>query len=52
MMVSSLLILDFFYILISSKTNNLSLGFRVGNFRDGGLLENVYGFIFPKFKLK
>ena len=45
MMVSSLLILDFFYILILSRTNNLSLGFRVGNFCDGGFLDNAYGFI-------
>ena len=27
----------------------MSLGFRVGKFRDGGLLNIVYGFIFPNF---
>ena len=39
----------FFQILILNKTNNLSLGFRVGKFCDGGLLDIVYGFIFPNF---
>ena len=34
------------------KTNNLSLRFRVGKFRDGGLLDILYGIIFPNFKLK
>ena len=39
---------SFFQILVFNKTKNLSLGFRVGKFRDGGLLDIVYGFIFPK----
>ena len=38
---------SFFQILI--KTKDLSLGFRVGKFRDGGLLDIIYGFIFPIF---
>ena len=38
---------SFFQILIFEKTKNLSLGFRLGKFRDGGLLDTVYDFIFP-----
>ena len=41
-----------FLSLISSKTNNLSLGFRVGKFRDGGLFDIVYSFIFPNLNFK
>ena len=40
---------SFFQILVLDKTNTLSLGFRVGTFRDGGLLDIVYGFISPNF---
>ena len=45
---SMLFMASFFQILISNQTNNLSLGFRVGKFCDGGLLDIVYVFIFPK----
>ena len=53
-MVASLILFmaSFFQILILNKTNNLSLRFIVGNFRDGGLLDIVYGFFFPNFNLK
>ena len=36
----------FFHILLSSKTNNLSLGFRVGKFRNSGPLGIVCDFYF------
>ena len=50
-MVASLILFMalLFQILILDKTKNLSLGFRVGIFRDGGLLDIVYGFICPNF---
>ena len=52
MVVSLILFMaSFFQILILNKTNNLSLGFRVGKFCDGGLLDIVYGFIFPHFMI-
>ena len=37
-----------FRILVLDKFNNLSLGFRVGNFRGSGLLEIIYSSYFKK----
>ena len=39
----------FFQILIFNKSKNLSLGFKLGKFRDSGLLNIIYGFIFANF---
>ena len=38
---------SFFQILIFKKAKDLSLGFRVGKIRDGGLLDIIDDFIFP-----
>ena len=44
-----LFIASFFQHLFLNKIDNLSLGFRIGKFRDGDLFEIIYGFIFPNF---
>ena len=41
-----------FHIFYSHKIKNLSLGFRVGNFRHSGPFDIVYGFIFANFNFK
>ena len=40
-----------FHILVSNRFNNLSLGFRVGKFRDGGSLDYDDGFYFSIFSI-